>query len=90
VADLRLGLFAVENGFTLGDPIFISDSSVDNVEYIYQQSLLTGRYALQVVGGSQSTEYALSWTGEMIPEPSALILSLFGGLLFYLRRRRIR
>ncbi|MCF7837179.1 MAG: PEP-CTERM sorting domain-containing protein [Candidatus Marinimicrobia bacterium] len=88
VADMALGLYEVgAGGFDLGDLIWSSDSAVDNVEYVYQTELQSGRYALQVSGGD-STDYALSWTGVLVPEPGVAVLILFGGFLCAWARRR--
>ena len=61
LANLSLRLHHA-SGFTLGSEIAASDSSVDNVELVYQSALPPGSYALVVQStSSTSTPYALAW-----------------------------
>lgn len=62
-SNLDLKLYTVTaNTFTTETLIDSSVSTVDNVEHIYQASLVPGRYALQVtkISGANTT-YALAW-----------------------------
>lgn len=61
LADLNLHLYHA-SGTTLGTPVSDSQSSVDNVELIYQSALPPGDYALKVENSSgASTAYGLAW-----------------------------
>lgn len=62
LTNLSLRLYNA-NGFNLGSEITRSNSSVDNVELIYQPALAPGNYALVVANpaSSTTTPYALAW-----------------------------
>jgi hypothetical protein len=70
LANLKLGLYHA-TGTNLGSLIAESDSSVDNVELLYQPALPPGDYAIAVSKGnnSGSTPYALAW--HSLPAVSA-------------------
>lgn len=60
----ELSLYFYEaSGFSLGDMIDVSTSSVDNVEHIYQKHLPAGRYALEITTDI-TADYALAWYGK--------------------------
>lgn len=62
VTDLSLVLYEVDvDGQSLGAQIQASRSNVDNVEHIWIENLLAGRYALVVEGGASLDEYGLAW-----------------------------
>ena len=76
----------------------LSNSSVDNVEQIYQTGLLPGRYELEVVknGGSalgsaglvsQADTYALAFDFEAVPEPPTWLLLGLGAPFAMAHRR---
>jgi len=78
LADFSLRLWDSTGGF-LDTQIDLSNSSVDNVEHIWRNSLAEGLYTLQVTNHSEfSNSFALSWRMTAIPEPGS------GGVLFFL------
>lgn len=65
-------------GSTLGSRIDFSISAIDNVEHLYLTNLLTGAYALGVMGTSVigTEDYGMSWmgvAGAAVPEPSSFL-----------------
>lgn len=76
------------NGTTLGVAEAISESTVDNLEHIFLDSIVGGDYMLRVVGrdyaGRASETYALSWeitsSAPLVPEPGTFLLAGIGGL----------
>ena len=61
LANLNISLYQA-SGFSVGSLISTSNSSVDNVELIYQAALAPGNYAIRVSSQStSSTPYALAW-----------------------------
>jgi Subtilase family len=61
LANLKISLYQA-SGFSVGGLISTSNSSVDNVELIYQSALVPGNYAIRVESQStSSTPYALAW-----------------------------
>jgi len=67
ILDLDLRLFNVEPGsFVTGEEIDKSISLVDNIEHVYQEILLPGRYCLEVSGdtGGVSKQFALAFRSE--------------------------
>lgn len=87
--NLDLRLFRVSSGFTPGEQLAASVSTVDNVELITFENLASGRYVWSVSADTTGTEYGFSWVAgsQVVPEPSvaALLLAL---PLVWLRRRR--
>ena len=60
-----------------GDPIAISMSPVDNVQFLRLENLEQGQYTLRVQAehvALGSEDYAISWSGVAVPEPSSLLL----------------
>jgi len=73
VANLNLALYDSSDGFlqTLGDPLAVSNSTVDNVEHIYLTDLGPGRYTLEITG-DMTRDFGLAWRMEkLFDEPSA-------------------
>lgn len=90
LANLNLELYSA-TGFTLGEQLNASLSTVDNVELIVAQNLASGRYAWRVSADTNSVDYGLSWNIEgltIVPEPSILSMAAFAGLLLIVRKRR--
>ena len=71
-----------------GSYLQYSTSVVDNVEHIWFTTNAPGIYTLEVTHlSSAATDYALSWTAQPIPEPSAaLFLGMALGGFFVVRR----
>jgi len=90
--NLVLSLYSAD-GYTLVDLIDFSDSSGDmNHRLIYNPQLSEGRYAI-LIEGSDSTDFGLTWNGELalIPEPATVALLLGSlALLGAMRFRRER
>lgn len=63
MADIDLMLSSA-TGYTLGDPLATSNSSVDNVEHIYWHGLTPGHYAFSV-SSDQSWDYSLAWDVQL-------------------------
>jgi len=71
LADLQLELWSASGGALL-ERLDYSESSVDNVEHVYQTYLDGGEYALRVVGDGTPTDYALAWyTSEPVAPPAS-------------------
>lgn len=60
--DLRL---KKASGFTPGDEIDASVSTVDNVEHVFQRNLPPGDYVLEVSANSNNRDYAIAWNAEL-------------------------
>ena len=89
LANLDLDLYSVVNGTKT--EIDYSNSTVDNVELLYEKYLAAGNYAIGVSSSSStSTDYALAWymTAVAVPEPGTISLLLAGGVAWLLCRRR--
>lgn len=80
LANLNLALYSA-NGVSLGSLLWSSQSSVDNLEYLYinpalgiGSALPAGNYALQVTSGTANVTYGLAWQSvvTVIPEPIGL------------------
>ncbi|MEN6405247.1 MAG: S8/S53 family peptidase [Thermoguttaceae bacterium] len=87
VANLDLYLYSVSDTGTLTQ-LDLSDSSVDNVELLYETYLASGDYAFGVTG-TANTYYGLAWH-IAVPEPGAAILlitALIAGIRISHRRR---
>lgn len=63
LADLSLTLYNAI-GSTIFTVVDSSESTVDNVEHIYQPALPPGRYALRVTSPQNSVEYGLAWYSQ--------------------------
>lgn len=91
LADLTLEFYTA-SGYSLGSLLDFSDSSVDNVEHIYQTSLAAGRYAISVSGDTAGQDFSLAWfslSTVVIPEPTTGLFLVLSGVLL-LQRRSIR
>lgn len=64
LASVDLGLLRAD-GYGFEDVVDYSNSAIDNVEHVYQEWLLSGRYALAVVGDAD-TEVALAWYTRLV------------------------
>ena len=60
LANLTLKLYAA-SGFTVGAQIDSSESTVDNVEHVYEPALAAGRYAIEVTADQPGVAYGLAW-----------------------------
>lgn len=95
LANLNLYFYLVgeNNELTL---VQQSISGTENLEYIWATGLASGKYLIQVVSASGSTDYALAWqTADSlttIPEPSTIALVIIGAVfaLFHFRRQARR
>lgn len=86
--NLDLKLYSA-SGFTLGALVDSSVSTTENIEHVYD-SLLPGRYALQVSSNKRNIEYGLAWRnrptiagdanldGQVGPEDFGLLKDNFG------------
>ena len=75
-----------------GNRIDASESTVDNVEHIFVDSLSQGEYTLRV-SGDRNDSYGLAWRSTQfglsaIPEPAGGVIVAFMGAIALLRRRR--
>lgn len=93
LADLNLLLYSVDGSGNL-TLLEQSISSTENIEYIWKMGLSGGSYVIQVKSASGTSDYAVAWQSsdspQAIPEPSAVILILVGGIvgLIVLHRQR--
>lgn len=88
--DLTLTLFDA-TGYSLGSQVAVSNSSVENLEYLWLSSLQAGRYAMRVSSASSSlTEYGIAWQALAVPEPQGVALIVFGLTISTLVPRRQR
>jgi hypothetical protein len=90
LANLTLSVYEASAYSTLGLPIAISNSSIENLEYLFLADLNPGRYAIRVDSTSAtSTDYGIAWQAIAIPEASTLGMAVLGfAILSLLRRRR--
>ncbi len=89
LADLQLALYNSTTSF-LGTQIDLSQSPVDNVEHIYLDWLAAGTYTIEVRNWSSfSTDYALAWRMQAIPEPSSLLMLALTIVGIGMRRHRL-
>ncbi|MCE5326621.1 MAG: hypothetical protein LLG01_09410 [Planctomycetaceae bacterium] len=90
LANLNLWLYSAD-GYSLGSLLDSSQSTVDNVEHIYETNLAAGRYAIAVNSNTAATDFALAWRSTLItidiPEPCTLVLLVVGGAVLARRRR---
>ena len=88
LANMRLSLY---NAQDLLNPLWVSDSAIDNVEHIYLRDLTAGNYAFSVSSNSSST-FAIAWNVSAVPEPSSIacLSCTFGliGFRWYRGRRK--
>lgn len=71
MANLDLKLWNASN-FTLGGLVDSSASTIDNVEHIYETTLLAGQYALEVVSNTNSEKYGLAWKSSSVDDASSV------------------
>ncbi len=72
LADLNLRLSTATSDFAVGTLVAESRSTIDNVEHIYQTSLASGRYVLEI-SGPGSTMYGLAWRTALVPHSEPVI-----------------
>lgn len=53
------------SSFSVGSVVSTSASTIDNVEHIYETSLLPGQYALEVVGAVEGEKYGMAWKSAL-------------------------
>ncbi len=70
LADLNLRLYNASN-FVLGSSIDSSIGATNNIEHIYQYSLDTGQYAMEVTTDGTS-DYALAWFSQTLLVPTVV------------------
>lgn len=68
LADMGLALFDSDSGFQ-AQVVDSSDSSVDNIEHIYQKALLPGTYHLQV-STDMDMDFGIAWRSQSRSAPS--------------------
>lgn len=68
LADMELTLFDSDSGFQY-QVLDFSDSSVDNIEHIYQQTLLPGTYHLRVTS-DMDMDFGIAWRSQSRSAPS--------------------
>ena len=61
LSDLSLRIYNA-TGFTKGNLVDQSISSVDNIEHLYETILPPGRYALEVTGTQNNINFGIAWT----------------------------
>lgn len=88
LANLDLYLYSVlDDSFTIDSIVQQSISDNQNLEYLWANSLVAGRYAVEVRSFSGGSDYGLAWIA--VPEPTSLAFLLAGsGFLFVLRFRQ--
>ncbi len=85
---LTLSIYEASGYSLLGGPIALSNSTIENLQYLWLPGLGAGRYAIQISSGSiVSTTYGLAWQAQAIPEPSAGFLGLLAIAFFLIRSR---
>lgn len=57
-----------------GSPLDSSQSTIDNVEHIYQRNLPAGMYAVEIVS-NQPADVALAWDARFAPPPGKVSVS---------------
>jgi hypothetical protein len=70
--NLTLKLYASSN-FTLGTVIDQSNSTLDNVQHLFQRNLPPGQYALEVTSNTNSINFGLAWESQLGRGPSASV-----------------
>lgn len=60
------------SSFSIGAVVSTSASTIDNVEHIYETSLLPGQYALEVVGAVNGEKYGLAWKSTLVDDGSVV------------------
>ncbi|HMP57939.1 MAG TPA: PEP-CTERM sorting domain-containing protein [Gemmatales bacterium] len=98
VAQIFLRLRETDGAFGLGDVLYESVSTIDNVQLLYVPYLAYGQRVaievdLQLLPAGQTEEnYAISWLFTPVPEPTSLLLGSTGvaGVIWITRRRRRR
>ena len=71
LANLDLKLWHASN-FVVGSLVDTSASTIDNVEHIYETTLLAGQYAIEVVTNTNSEKYGLAWKSSMVDDASSI------------------
>ena len=70
MANLTLKLYA-SSGLVAGAVVDQSNSSLDNVEHIFQRNLPAGQYALEVTSSASGINYGLAWETQTGTGPQA-------------------
>jgi hypothetical protein len=58
------------SGFVAGGQVDSSNSTIDNVEHIYNTTLLSGQYALEVAAAVNGEKYGLAWKSTLVSDGS--------------------
>jgi hypothetical protein len=58
------------SSYTLGSLVSSSNSTIDNVEHVYETSLVAGQYALEVTASVNSEAFGLAWTSTLTDDGS--------------------
>jgi hypothetical protein len=88
LANLTLSVYQAEDYSVLGGPIATSNSTIENLQYLWLSDLTAGRYAIRVDSTSSTfTDYGMAWQATAIPEPSAILITAMGIFMVLLVRR---
>jgi hypothetical protein len=69
LANLDLKLWRASN-YSVGSLVSSSSSSIDNVEHIYETTLLAGQYALEVTAAVSNERYGIAWHSTLVDDGS--------------------
>lgn len=69
--NLDLALYNA-SGFAVGGVVASSNSTIDNVEHIYEKTLLAGQYALEVKAPVSGEKYGIAWKSKLIDDASSV------------------
>jgi hypothetical protein len=70
--NLTLTLYA-SSGFTVGAVIDQSNSTLDNVQHLFQRNLPAGQYALEVSSSTNNLSYGLAWQSQLGLGPTSSV-----------------
>jgi regulation of enolase protein 1 (concanavalin A-like superfamily) len=60
------------SGFSVGGTVASSSSTIDNVEHIFERTLLAGQYALEVTASVNGELYGLAWKSSLVDDPNSV------------------
>ncbi|PTY05426.1 hypothetical protein DB347_13675, partial [Opitutaceae bacterium EW11] len=59
-------------GYQLGGQVSKSASTIDNVEHVYETTLLAGQYALEVNASVAGEKYGIAWKSTLVDDPNSV------------------